>query len=408
MNKKYCLASALVAVSLVLALVPSALYADGYRNLPEGAAAVGAFGGHRVFADDANAAIHNPANLVDLGQPMVQLNLMGGYGHNEFETMDGAVSDKTEDPIFVIPGLSAVLPLQNGKTAFGISAYVPYGRSVDWGDDGFFAQNGVPYSGSMTVMDVTPNLSMRLNKALSFSIGADIYNGEVEQRMFLVGPMAQALGLPSGAQSKLTADGAALGCNAALAWKMTENQRLAATIRSPFSIDYSGHNRIEHAGSLAVEGTIDYPTIVALAYGIELTDALRVEADVEWLQFSNYEELVIEDQFGNTTTSAQDLEDTWTAGIGAEWDFAPQWTLRSGFMHLQNPTPDETYSPLGPDEDQQVASLGLGYGTEHHAVDLAYAYGIFNGRDISGSANSPDGHYDYDVQVLSLSYGYKF
>jgi long-chain fatty acid transport protein len=226
--------------------------------------------------------------------------------------------------------------------------------------------------------------------------------------MIFVGPVAQALGLPAGAKSKLTGDGSALGANASVAWKMTENQRLAATVRSPFSIEYAGRNRIEYAGSLAIEGEIDYPTIVALAYGIELTDTLRVEADVEWLEFSNYQTLVIKDQFGGNNVTPQNLEDTWTAGIGAEWDFAPQWTLRSGFMHLENPTPDETYSPLSPDEDQQVVSLGLGYETEHHVVDVAYAYGIFGGRDISGSVNSPDGQYDFDLQVVSLSYGYKF
>ncbi len=408
MNNKSCMASAFVAGFLALALAPSALYADGYRNLPEGAAAVGAFGGHRVFADDANATIHNPANLVDLESPMVQLNVAGGYGHNEYEAPGGVASDKTDESTFVIPGFSGVLPLQPGKTALGISAYVPFGRSVDWGADGFFAENGIPYSGNMTVVDVTPNLSLRLNEALSLAIGADIYNGEVEQQMFLVGPGAEALGLPSGARSKLTADGSALGCNAAVAWKMTENQRLVATIRSPFSIDYSGHNQIEYAGTIAAEGTIDYPTIVALAYGIELTDTLRVEVDAEWLEFSRYETLVIKDSLGGSTTTAQDLEDTWTAGIGTEWDFAPQWTLRGGFMHLQNPTPDETYSPLSPDEDQQVVSVGLGYETGHHAVDVAYAYGIFGGRDISGSVNGPDGHYDYDLQVVSLSYGYWF
>jgi len=77
-------------------------------------------------------------------------------------------------------------------------------------------------------------------------------------------------------------------------------------------------------------------------------------------------------------------------------------------MYLENPTPDETYSPLGPDEDQEVISLGLGYANDRHAVDLAYACGLFDGRRISGSVNSPDGKYDYDLQLLSLSYGYKF
>lgn len=388
-------------------LIPSLLLADGYRNPPEGAVAIGAFGGHRAFAEDANATIHNPANLVDLEQPMIQFNLLGGYGKNEFKSAAG-FADQTTDPYFFLPGFSAAVPIQKGKAAVGIAAYVPFGRSVDWGDEGFFAQNNIPYSGQMTVMDVTPNLALKLSESLAVSIGADIYLGEVEQRQVFSGPVAAALGLPAGARSKLTADGQALGCNAAITWKPTENQRLAATVHSPFSIDYSGKNRIDYAGSLGAEGTIDYPTIVALAYGIELTDTFRIEADAEWLEFSRYQELAITDARGQTTVTPQDLDDTWTAGFGAEWRFVPDWTLRAGFMHLQNPTPDSTYSPLGPDEDQQVLSLGLGYAKDAHSVDLGYAYGLFNGRSVQGSANSPDGRYDYDSQLLCLSYGYKF
>ena len=402
------IAAAVLAVFCAAFLVPGLLFADGYRNPPEGAQAIGAFGGHRAFADDANATIHNAASLVDLEDSMIQFNVLGGYGKNEFETMGGAVSDETEDDVFAIPGFSAAIPLQPGKTALGISAYVPFGRSVDWGRDDFFAQNGVPDYGQMTVLDLTPNLALRRNKALSVSIGADLYTGEVEQRMLLVGPAAQALGLPSGLGSRLTADGSALGCNAAVAWNLTGSQRLVATLRSPFAIDYSGENRVDQVGTLAITGTIDYPTIAALAYGIELTDTFRIEADVEWLEFSTYQELVIEDQFGTTTISPQKLDDTWTAGLGLEWDFLPQWTLRSGFMHLENPTPDEAYSPLGPDEDQEVVSVGLGFAAGRHSVDAAYALGLFDGRDISGSANSPDGAYDYESQLLSLSYGCKF
>lgn len=395
-----------LAVLFLAAVMPAPVGADGYRNPPEGAYAIGAFGGHRAFADDANATIHNSANLLELDRAQVQVNTVAGYGDNTFRTL--GASDETEDSFFAIPGFSGVVPLQAGKTAFGVSAYVPYGRSVDWGASDFFAQNGIPYSGTMQVMDLTPNFAVRLNKALSLGIGADIYSGSVEQRMLLVGPVAQALGLPSGARSKLTADGSALGFNAALAWKPTENQRLAATVRSPFAIDYSGLNRIQYAGTLAVKGTIDYPTIAALAYGLQLTDTFRIEANVEWLEFSRYQELVIEDSLGGTTTTPQNLEDTWTAGVGAEWQFAPRWAARAGFMALENPTPDETYSPLGPDEDQEVISLGLGYENDRHALDLGYAYGLFDGRTIRNSVNSPPGKYDFDMQLLSLTYGYTF
>jgi long-subunit fatty acid transport protein len=381
-------------------LISSILLADGYRNPPEGARAIGAFGGHRAFADDANANIHNSANLVDLKQPMIQYNVTAGYGRTSFKNAAG--SDQTENPFFAIPGFSAAVPFKEGKYAVGLSAYVPYGRSVDWGDDDYFANplTGTPHYGKMTVADFTPNFSMRLTKSLSIGIGADIYYSEVEQHQFVA----------PGMLSKLTAKGDAIGWNAAATWKMTKRQRLSATYRSPVDIVYHGKNDVTGFGKSDISGQIEYPTIVGLAYGFEFTDTLRAEANVEWLEFSVYDHLTIKDNgiLGPSNTSQQQLKDTWTAGIGAEWDFKPQWTFRSGFMYLQNPTPEKTYGPLGPDENQGVISFGLGYEIDHHAIDLGYAYGLFDGRNISGSANSPAGKYDYNVHLLSLSYGYKF
>lgn len=407
---------ALYSVVFITTLISSSiLLADGVRNPPEGARAIGAIGGHRAFADDANANIHNSANLVDLEQPMIQINTTFGYGRNEFQSSSG-VRDKTKNPFFAIPGLSAATPLADGKYALGLSMYVPYGRSVDWGSSSYFALQAatdlgkpVSYSGSMQVFDITPNIAVRLNDSLSIAVGADIYYGRVEQITKFTAPFSTLLGLPTGTESKLEADGTAVGWNCALTWKMTERQRLAATYRSPFAIKYTGDNTLSSGGQSQVDAKIEYPSIIGLAYGIELTDTLRVELDGEWIDFSQYETLTINDtdpRFAGTAKQA--LKETWTAGIGVEWDFKPQWTLRSGFMYLKNPTPTETYGPLGPDEDQGVISVGLGYESEYHAVDVGYAYGLFDGRSISGSSNSPDGTYDYTVSLLTLSYGYKF
>ena len=398
----------LLAVFL-LSIIVRPSFADGYRNTPEGAAAIGVLGGHRAFADDANATIHNSANLVDLEQPMLQINAVFGYGHNEFRGPAG--NDRTENPFYAIPGFSIAAPLKEGKYAIGFSTYVPYGRSVQWGSTGFFAQNGLPYEGTMTVMDFTPNVAMRLSDSVSIGVGADIYYGKVTQKQFLFG--FGGLGLPDGTQTKLTGDGTALGWNAAITWKMTDKQRLAATYRSPFTIKYEGDSDYSFGGTTFLKGDVDaeieYPSIIALAYGVEFTDTLRAELDVEWLEFSVYQNLIINDSaLPFPVSSAQKLKDTWTFGVGGEWDFAEHWTARCGFKYLQAPTPDSTYGQLGPDEDQEVISFGIGYENEKHLVDLGYAVGLFGGRGISGSSNSPDGDYDYSLQVVSLSYGYKF
>ena len=399
----------IVLITSLLFIIVQPSFADGYRNPPEGAAAIGAFGGHRAFADDANATIHNSANLVDLDQPMLQINTTFGYGEIEFHGAAG--DDRTENPYFTIPGFSIAAPLKEGKYAIGFSTYVPYGRSVQWGSSSPFARGGLPYEGSMAVMDFTPNVAVRLSDSVSVGIGADIYYGKVTQEQFLFG--FSKLGLPDGTQTKLTGDGTGLGWNAAITWKMTDKQRLAATYRSPFTIKYEGDSDYSFGGTTFLKGDVDaeieYPSIIALAYGIEFTDTLRAEINAEWLEFSVYQNLTINDSaLPFPVSSAQKLNDTWTFGIGGEWDFAEHWTARSGFMYLQNPTPDETYGTLGPDEDQGVISFGLGYENEKHLVDVGYAYGLFGGRSISESSNSPDGGHDFTVHLLTLSYGYKF
>ncbi len=377
--------------------------AEGYRNPPEGAAAIGAIGGYSVFADDANATIHNSANLVDLSGPMFQINLLTGYGRNQFKTL--GVSDRSREPFFAIPGFSLALPLDSGRLAFGVALYVPYGRSVKWRDDDYFALRGLPYAGSMTVADLTPNVAFRLGDSLSLGLGADLYYGRVKQDTRLFG--LEALGIPAGTYSRLDADGEALGWNGAIIWKMAENQRLVATFRAPFSIPYEGDNTLSIGNKSDVEAEIDYPTIVGLAYGVEWKQTWRLELSGEWLEFSRYRELTVKDDAFGTRTYPQKLNDTWTAGLGLYWNFKPGWTLRGGYKYLENPTPDDTYGPLTPDEDQGVVSLGLGYEDERHCVDLGLAHGLFNGRNIPES-NPAGGKYDFDVQLLSFSYGFKF
>ncbi len=394
MIDKPCAAASAVVFFTTL-LISSMLLADGYRNPPEGARAIGAFGGHRAFADDANANIHNSANLVDLKQPMIQYNTTFGYGRTTFDK--AGASDKTDNPFFAIPGFSAAVPFKDGKYAAGLSFYVPYGRSVEWKDTDYFATSGLSYAGSMTVADLTPNFAMRLTDSLSVGVGADLYYGAVKQWAF-VGP---------GVKSKLAADGQAVGWNCAATWKITEKQRLAATYRSPFKIKYTGTDELTGGAKSDVDAAIEYPTIIGLAYGIELTDTLRAEVNSEWIDFSQYERLVIHDPAIPWPVIKQRLKETWTAGIGTAWNFKPKWTLRSGLMYLTDPTPDDTYSPTGPDDDQGVVSIGLGYENDNHAIDLGYAYGLFTPRDIPAS-NPAGGTYDYTVHLLSLSYGYKF
>ena len=388
---------------LVVACLPGGLRAEGFRNAPEGARAIGAFGGYRAFADDATAVIHNPANLVDFDGPEVQVSLLSGYARTRFRSSEGE-RDRTDDPFFMIPGIAAVVPVPDTRAAVGLALYIPYGRGVEWPRDGYFAQRGLPYAGSMMVADLTPNAAVQVTDSLSVALGADLYYGRVHQDTLLIG--LEPLGIPNGTRSRIEADGQSAGWNAAATWQATARQRLALTYRSPFSIRYTGDNTLSIGMQSDVSARIHYPTIVGAAYGVALTDTLRAEINGEWLEFSRYETLTLNDSVFGPQVFPQNLKDTWTAGIGVQWQFQPEWTLRSGYKYVKNPTPDATYGPLSPDEDQGVIALGIGYANARHAIDAAWAYGIFDGRTIPDS-NPAGGRYTYDVQLLSVSYSLK-
>jgi long-chain fatty acid transport protein len=402
------------AVSLHLAgsvlMLCLGAHADGFRNPPDTAAALGKAGKTIVWVDDASAVFYNPANLTDVSTRQLQLSGLLGYSSAEYS---GAAGDtETESPWALLPGLALAWPLPRQDMSFGLGVHVPYGRQTCWDERGLFRYSA-PSESKMSVVDITPALAWRPVDNLSIGAGLDLYYGQLSFRQYLPWP---------GGEGKATAeaDGWAMGANAGVSWRPTPRQRLALTCRLPFDLDFEGDLDVEATGMGSSKSdlrtTFSFPTIVALGYGFQVTEDLRVEADVEWLEFSRYETLELDagtnqpllEQMGMAST-AQDWKDTWTAGVSAEWRFAKNWTLRSGYLYLESPIPDTTFSPAMLDQSQSVVSLGLGFHTGRHTVDLAYALGLFPTREVRGNQNPAyNGDYDFAGHLAALSYTIAF
>ena len=374
--------------------------ADGFRNPPDTAAALGKAGNTIVWCDDAAAAFNNPANLVDVPSRQIQLSGMLGYSHADYSGALGQT--ETASPWGLLPAFALAEPLQGTDLALGFGAHVPYGRQTRWEPDG-----PIPLSSKMSVADVSPELAWRISDSVSVGVGLDVYYGQLE---------FQSLPFP-GSRVKVDADGYAVGGNAGITWRMTPDQRLALTYRSPFDLTFRGQMETDGIPPPAVpesdlDTTFKFPTIVALGYGIRLTDTVRVEAKVEWLEFSRYKTMSVNAGENAPLANAlhlanapQNWRDTWTFGVGPEWRFAPNWTARAGYLYLQSPIPDSTFSPMAMDVNQSVIGTGLGYQRGRHAVDLAYAIGIFDKRHAGVDRQDT---YDLQGHLAALTYTYSF
>jgi long-chain fatty acid transport protein len=216
--------------------------------------------------------------------------------------------------------------------------------------------------------------------------------------------------------TKAYGDGVGVGANLGLTWQITSRQRVAVTYRSPITVNYGGtfHEYNSPLGNYdsGFSSQIKFPTIVGLGYGLQINDKVRVESDLEWVQFSRFQNLPINisnDPLVPSQNIAENWKDTFTAGVGGDWKFADHWVLRGGYQFFQSPVPDSTFSPTIPDADQNVITVGIGWKGRHGSLEAAYGFDLYNDRNITNDQNpNYNGKYTFSVHLFSVAYQYKF
>jgi long-chain fatty acid transport protein len=412
-------------------LSAAALNAEGFRNPPPGAFDLGRAGGRIAQVDDSSAVQQNPANLVDVTNMQLQLTPTIVYISADFHSPSGQ-SASTIHPLKLLPDFFASMPLMNDRLAVGFGISVPYGLSMEWdqGSSAFQPFAGTlryqtPYFAQLTTINMNPTISFRVCDQVSIGAGLDVMWSDLEFKQFYPWfTFPGSSGTEPDGHAKAEGTGFGYGGNLGITWNITEHQRFAVTYRSQMDVNYSGNFWIDNITPTAkflgasrtssFHSKINFPTIVAVGYGIELTDKIRLESDFEWVQFSRFKTLNL--NAGNNTfllgassSTPENWHDTFTAGIGGDWKFATNWVLRAGYQFYQSPVPDSTFSPTIPDADQNVITIGLGYTHGHHSLEAAYGLDFYNTRNITTDQNPAfNGKYTFNVHLFSLAYRYSF
>lgn len=415
-------------VGLALVCAGSVVLANGFRNPPAGAEALGRAGGKIAQVDDASAVEHNPANLTEIKNPQAMVSLTVIDTSTDFRSPMGTAS--TKDSWKFLPDVFAVLPTANPNVTAGLGVTTPFGQSTVWEQTGAFRYTA-PYSAELTVINVNPTIAAKLNDQISVGAGLDVYMSRLDLKQVMPWSMLTGVPMPDGV-AHLQGDGSGVGGNAAVTYHPTKAQAIALTYRSPITVDYSGDSEFSGfpAGARALgltpssdfDSSIEFPTIIGLGYGIELSETVRVEADVEWVEFSRYDSLSLDSANNNALlngpgspnpmapmTVRQNWKDAWTFGAGADWKATRDLTLRAGYMFLQSPVPGETLAPTLPDADQHVFTVGAGLHRGANRLDVAYGYSLIGDRDVNNNQNPAyNGTYETTSHLMSVSYGRSF
>jgi long-chain fatty acid transport protein len=400
-------------------LVAGQAMANGFRNPPEGASALGRVGGKVALVDDATAVSHNPANMAEASNLQVMAAATILRTETEFTSARGSTT--TDDPWKILPNFFATFPIVEGQFAGGLGITTPFGQSSVWDRDSIVGQMA-PYMAQMTLVNANPSLAAKLGDRLAVGAGVDVYWSRLELKQ----------NLPFG-RLRAKGEGEGVGGNVGVTLKVTPKQSLALTYRSPVSVNYNGDTGLDVVPPAArmqgitpnsdFDTDIEFPAVAVAGYGVQLTDSLKVEADVEWVQFSRYDALTLDSGNNNPLlhpvgdptpamaplTIRQDWKDIWTIGGGADWTFAEGWTFRAGYIYLPSPVPEETLAPTLPDANRHVVSVGLGFKRNQHALDLAYGLSLIEDRNIQSNQNPAfNGKYETTSQLFGVAYGYSF
>jgi long-chain fatty acid transport protein len=402
------------AVALVVwSLAPLAL-AEGFRSPTLGSQGLGFSGVRSVFTDDASSIAHNPANLVELTEWEASAEPTLVYHTARFESSDGTA--RTKDPWKLLPHVFVGGPISD-RVSGGLGITVPYGLSVKWEDDGFFRYTA-PHLVDLKTFNFNPTLAFRLSEHLQLGVGVDVMWSELDLRQYY--PWAQVVGQPvPDGELRARGDGVGYSGNLAATWKPSDRHRFTGTFRAPMDVSYDGdfkasNNPLAGFATTTVDFAtkIRFPTVIGVGYGFQLTDAVRLGVSGEWVQFSRFEELRLETPLslpGVNSVVPQRWRDTFTVGVGGDWQFADGWTARLSYQYFQTPVPDETFSPTIPDANQNTITVGVGYRRGRHRLDAAYARVIYDDRNITSNQNpSYIGRYEISVDLISLAYGFRF
>lgn len=418
MNQRHRFVSSLCACALLASPV---FGAETTSVIPDSAEALGMVGGRLANLDDASAVRVSPANIVDRMEAEVLLNMAAWYGDISFDSVSGAAVKRQEPWVFPA-SLYAIVPIEPGKSAFGLGVSTPFGLSCN------FPQNmdprlryTLPYESSLLAVNITPALAVKASESVSLALGLDFVYADLDIKQ--VYPWG--LAVPGARDGLISFDGQGWGFSGygGISWEITKHQRLAFVGKLPIKVDFEGDFETERmpAALLAAgytrrsdfESEMEFPGSLGLGYGIDVTSRLTLGFDFQYNFNSSHDDIPLKVDNNQTLLPSDrvllDWHDSIDIGMGASYKLNDAWTLRAGYLYSEDSQPDRNYTPSITEYDRHVFSVGVGWKGKRNSIDLAYAFLFYPTREVAGNANPVlDGDSNQQWHVLSLSITHRF
>jgi long-chain fatty acid transport protein len=354
---------------------------------------------------DASAIYWNPAATTRLSGWSVLVGAAAILLDGKFEQDTTFREFKSDVPPAFVPHAFVNYRNPASRVSWGVGAYVPYGLTSQWRDD--FPGRFQAKKASLQTIYIQPNVAWQINSRVSIGAGpiaghssvelvqaVDLSQQSVPGQTFTFASLGIARRTEF-ARARLEGDAWGFGAHVGLQAELSTAWTIGLRYLTPITFKYDGAEArfTQRATGLvlaannplgAPAGTpIDGLFTAQFAPGAPLGDQTvstkvthpqqlqagvvyrgfrnwEVEADYAMVGYSSFKELPID--FSNSTTPDRTLIEDWknSSGIrvGVERSFGKGWRVRAGFAGVQGAPPDETVTPLLPDQDRANYALG--------------------------------------------------
>ena len=375
-------------------------------------------------------------------------------------------------PTAYVPHLFLQYRGDNSPFAYGIGVYAPYGLTSQWTDS--FPGRFQALKASLATIYVQPNISWQFHEKWSIGAGPVFGHSNVEliqaldlsEQVVATNTTFAELGISQRTEfGRATLEGSANAFGGHVGFFGRPNERWTVGVRflTPLEFEYDdadatftqtqtdiilpagnplcfptpahpacGGNpnatvdidavletQFTGAGALTPQGVrthITHPAQIQGGLGYSGFPNWLLSADYAWTGWRRFKELPVEFQ-GNASGSnrvlIEDYNNTSAIRLGAQRMFTGGATLRLGFSGVASAAPDESVTPLLPEQDRAYGSFGGSYPvTSNITLEGAYLKvfaGGKRGRIAERTARTQtasqlnSGVYELDANVFSFS-----
>jgi len=338
----------------------------------------------------------------------------------QFENLQGDVT-KIVTPTQVVPSFFASYRI-NDWLAVGLAEFTAFGLSMEWPED--WEGRHLAIRSAMQTFTINPNISFGPFKGFAIAAGFNAMYGSFSIKRALTLGMNPP-GDTASNTVELGASAWGFGGNVGLMYQPADWVRIGLAYRSGIKIK-ADDGKMDYDVSQAFasrfpdqkfKAEIDLPHIVMGGVRFWPMKELSIEFDVQWVQWSSYDELRFELSKGlvlgpnarqMTLVEKKDYHDAVQLRLGMEYKFYKDMlALRLGFLWDQNPVPDKSVDPMLPDTQRLMPCIAFGGIWKGIYLDVGYMPVFALPRKAKYEDGAPlAGNYTSITHDVTLTLGY--